>query len=278
MQTIAKSFKLSINDLKARRIEYKHLGVQSGSTLDEINLSPEVQKLRFLVALHAGYLTIASVNGSDGSANIRVPNMEISTNALDILRQYGLPPWKRYLDEGVLNDDVRIMMKAMSAKDGFPSYWREGASVDPLYRTERVIDISESWLEDMLSFMLRIGGVRTAMTQFKVPKGEPAPGAHPTIDLVFNGSKFAHVIELKKKGTHPDKVVSEQLQGYARSERLKGLLDDWKKTALFWVVYFDASHFGENEEVFDVTKLELGVEGPYELDKNRMLQLRKGSI
>lgn len=119
--------------------------------------------------------------------------------------------------------------------------------------------------------MFQTGNV-TTKTQFKVAKKATTAGSHPRPDMLFNGTAFAHVIELKQVGTSLEDAV-EQVQGYAGSERLQNVLDVWKKPGLFWVVYFDASHLGEKEDVADVRQIKIWVEGPYETDEDGKVQV-----
>lgn len=273
LRSDASSFKLGLNELTSMRIDYKGLGTHSGS-LPEVGTDlADVNKLRLLVALHAGYLTIKRVDNSTRSADAHVPNEEVMRDALDYLNKgSGVTRWRRDLDEGFVQDDVRVMMKAMCGEDGFLNYWREGAVIDSFYRKETVKDISEAWLERMLSFMLYLGNIRTTITQFKVPKEETSEGV-PRMDVIFNGTKFAHVIELKHKRTSLD-MVKKQLQGYAGRKRLKKVLNEWNKNALYWVIFFDESNLGKDEDIADVTSLEIWVEGPYETDESGLLQIR----
>lgn len=83
----------------------------------------------------------------------------------------------------------------------------------------------------MLSLMLYLGNIWTKITQFKVPKEETSEGV-PRMDVMFNGTKFAHVIELKHMRTSLD-MVKKQIQGYSGQKRLKEVLKEWNKNALY---------------------------------------------
>ena len=77
-------------------IDYLKLGVRSeelerSKELPHADATDEVlaSRLRILVALHAGYLTIKSVNTSGQTADIHVPNKEVSETALHIINKSG---------------------------------------------------------------------------------------------------------------------------------------------------------------------------------------------
>ena len=69
-----------------------------------------------------------------------------------------------------------------------------------------------------MSSMMHIGNVRTTRSQSKVTKETKKRGAYQTVDNMFKGSQFVHVIELKNKGANPADVL-KQLQTYAQSHR-----------------------------------------------------------
>ncbi len=271
LRSMGDKFKMPREDMLVTRIKYKDLSVDGDST--HVTAGPSIvsKKSRLLVALHAGYLTVKEVSVKQNIVHLAIPNKEISTTVLGLLNQNNAR-WKRVLDEGFANDDVRVMMKGMSGEDGFLHFWRETSVIDSGFMHETVADISEAWLEKMVSFMFLTGSVPTA-TQDTVPKEVTTVGRHPSLDVLFRGVAIAHVIELNNKKTSLEDAL-EQLEKYAHSKRLKNVLYDWKKPPLFWVVYFDKSHLGNKEDVADVTRKKIRVEGPYETDEDGKLQLR----
>jgi len=199
LRSITDKFKLAQDDLFSTRINYKELVSNTGlSPVTTATPSSDLKKNRLLVALHAGYLTVKGVDFEHHHAYLGIPNEEISNTALNLLNR-NTSHWKRVLDEGLAEDGVRKMMNCVGGSDGFLSFWQEGASMDPDYTHVKVKDISEDWIEKMLFYMFQIANVQSVKGQYKAPKtvSEITSGSDPRLDLVFVGTEYAHVIELK---------------------------------------------------------------------------------
>ena len=78
-----------------------------------------MDKIRLLVTLHAGDLSIESVNISDRSASLHIPNEEVFSTALAYLGMSGVPFWRKCIDKGLSNDDMRLIIEGMLGRDGF---------------------------------------------------------------------------------------------------------------------------------------------------------------
>ena len=82
LRSRAEQFKFLITELKSKRINYSELGAQSDSISVYVSANGRLDKLRLLVALHAGYLSIESVHISDRSPSLHIPNEEVFSTAL----------------------------------------------------------------------------------------------------------------------------------------------------------------------------------------------------